>query len=378
MSDSATLLRILKRVSSPAQVVSGPGSLRYLQCLEGERLFVLSTGSAEHYGTLQAVAKLLDKSGAQWQCCQAKSGTPRSGEIACVTQKLNSFQPSSIISIGGGSVIDLAKIAWAAFVYPDIKFQDEKILNIPVLRKRARLIAVPTTTGSGSEASQVAVLQDDSGRVRPFVSDEWVPDVVILDPALTESLPRDVAISTAFDALAHAVESYVSRIAFGMTRVHAAGAVRLITKNLVPAISRPSNAKAREALLNAAYLAGLSQSAASTGAAHAFAHSATHLFGWTHAAAVASFLLPTMVINLRTNPGLYDALAVDAGFSDSENLIEVFRALQTEVGFQSLRIAGEQGPLERLADCALADVCMKTNPVQHSRESMIDFLRLSA
>ena len=140
-------------------------------------------------------------------------------------------QPDWIVAVGGGSIIDGAKLAWVLHEIPTFDLGAEKPSAVETLRRKARFAAIATTAGSGSEASQTAVLSHPkTGRKTPFVSPHLVPDLAILDAALTTGLPAEMTVHSGIDALSHAVEAYASRMASTLVRTLAAAAIRSILK----------------------------------------------------------------------------------------------------------------------------------------------------
>jgi alcohol dehydrogenase class IV len=127
---------------------------------------------------------------------------------------LRAFRPDWIVAIGGGSVLDGAKLCWARYEHPH--FPTEKLdrpFALPPLRSLSRFVAVPTSAGTGSESSSTAVFTESgTGRKIPAVTHDFLPDIAILDPRLTVDLPPEWTAMTAFDALGHALEGYVSAL----------------------------------------------------------------------------------------------------------------------------------------------------------------------
>ena len=351
MDPRALKLRMLKRVLAPPEVCVGKGGVERLACFDpAERLLVVGRNP------LVPVPERVEF-----------RGQPCAAALESLRPRVAAFAPTWIVAVGGGTVIDAAKFLWAMYEHPDLSLSAAAPVPIGPLRKKARFAAVPTTAGSGSEASQAAVLTADDGTKIPFVSPEWVPDLAILDPTLTVSLPRDLTAATGFDALAHALEASASSLGNTLLQSLAGTAVDLILRHLPAAVENPQNLAAREGMLEAAYLAGLCQSTASTGAAHALSHATSKLHGTPHAPATGFYLLPTMRWNRRKNAALYDRLDAIADLAVRVGLPRTF----TELLGRTLDGAERQA----LAETAAKDVCLRTNPC---RMTVADLAQLLA
>ena len=155
-------------------------------------------------------------------------------KIKNINSKIFNFKPDLIIAIGGGSIIDAAKIIWANYESP--QFEEEMIFrpfSLPKLRSRSSFVAIPTTVGSGSEVSSSAVVYDpNSGSKKAIVTHCFLPDVVILDPNLALEVPLSIQIETVADALTHALEGYTSKISHPLMNNFAEQTVNIIYRNL--------------------------------------------------------------------------------------------------------------------------------------------------
>jgi alcohol dehydrogenase class IV len=345
-------------------VCLGKGSVERLACLDPARVLIVTGASSKRSGALERVTAQL-KDAKSREVLELESGEPRAASITAAREKVAVFNPEWIVAVGGGAVLDAAKFLWAQLEHPDLVFSG-KAAPIGPLRAKARFVAVPTTAGSGSDASQVAVLAGEDGTKIPYVSPYWVPDIAILDPVLTVSLPRETTVATGFDALTHAIESAVSSLSNPFLRVLAATAVGLVLRHLPAAAENPQDLVARAGMLEAAFLAGLCQSMTSTGAAHALSHAAAKLHGVPHGAATGFFLLPTMRLNRKKNAAVYDELAAGCGLADGAALEVALLDLVTRVGlpqkFTEL-VGRTPNAVERqtLAETAAKDVCLRTN-----------------
>ncbi len=339
---------------------------------------MVTSRSAQRNGSLEKVTRQLKGARAS-EILVLATGEQQAAAIEELQDRVATFAPEWILAMGGGSVIDAAKFLWAQYEHPQLVLTRTSPPTIETLRQKARLIAVPTTAGSGSEASQAAVLSGENGAKIPYVSPHWVPDIVILDPTMTVSLPRELTIATGFDALTHAVESAVSSLGNPFLRAVAATSVRLVIKHLPDASENPQDLAARGGMLEAAFLAGICQSTASTGAAHALSHATSKMFGAQHGASTGFFMVPTMRWNLTKAATVYDELAMGCGLGNGVALVNALAKLTGSLGVpqnfkdflgKSLDLTEQQS----LADIAHKDVCLRTNATRMKPADLIQLV----
>jgi acetaldehyde dehydrogenase/alcohol dehydrogenase len=215
-------------------------------------------------------------------------------------------QPDTVIALGGGSVLDAAKIMRLFYDYPNLSLQEVTVKFLDFRHRmvefpqtvRTQLVAIPTTSGTGSEVTPFAVLKDNnSHRKYSLIDETLLPNIAIIDANLTKSLPKAITVDTAFDALTHALESLVSTYASDYTDGLALEAMRNIFEALPEALKNPNNIVWRHKLHNAACLAGMAIGNASVGVNHALAHSLGALFDIPHGKANSAFLLSTVAYN---------------------------------------------------------------------------------
>jgi acetaldehyde dehydrogenase/alcohol dehydrogenase len=218
---------------------------------------------------------------------------------------LDRVQPDAIVAVGGGSVIDAAKVMRLLHEHPHCSLHDlslpfldarKRVAEYPQDPHRVKLVAVPTTAGTGSEVSPAAVVTID-GRKVSLVDYTLVPDVAIVDPMLTLSMPRSLTADTGIDALTHALEAAVSIFATPYTDAFCVQAARLIFDALPKALADGNDLVARTAMSNAATLAGLAFANAFVGVNHALAHAVGARFAMAHGRANAIFLPHVMRYN---------------------------------------------------------------------------------
>jgi acetaldehyde dehydrogenase/alcohol dehydrogenase len=218
---------------------------------------------------------------------------------------MRSFRPDTIIALGGGSPMDAAKVMWLLYEHPDIDFADmrEKFFDVrkrafkfPTLGTLAKLVCVPTTSGTGAEVTPFAVISDSAtGQKFPLADYALTPSVAIIDPHLTSDMPAVVTADSGFDALTHATEAYVSVYASDFTDGLALHAIKLIFANLESAVTNGADDPiAREKMHNAGTIAGMSFGNAFLGIVHAMAHTLGASFHVAHGRTNA-ILLPHVI-----------------------------------------------------------------------------------
>ena len=229
----------------------------------------------------------------------------------------------SIIALGGGSVIDLAKTVGARIVKPKLSVNKMKGL-LKIRKKLPLLIAIPTTAGTGSETTLAAVITDDKTHYKYAINDfSLIPHYALLDYNLTLGLNPKITSTTGMDALTHAVEAYIGRSTTKQTRNASISAIKLIKENLEEAVFNGKNATARQNMLKASYLAGVAFTKSYVGYVHAIAHSLGGKYGVPHGLANA-IILPIMLKSYgkSAHKKLYK-IALQIGLCNKDDSIEV-------------------------------------------------------
>ena len=257
---------------TPLQTIVQRGGVAVLRMLPATRVAIICSKRLAHHPQIRSIC---DKSKrAQFSLIHPSwEGEPSVLGLQGSLQELESFSPDYIVAIGGGSVIDGAKLLWAFFEHPH--FPQEKLsipFSLPPLRKRSLFAAIPTTAGTGSEASSSAIITDSLGHKIPVVTHDFLPNLVILDSDLLQDLPDKWFCISVLDALSHSFEGYVSTLKNPLAETLIVPALKEILEGLSLYSDEGSRAIAYEACLKGAYLSGLIQNMLLVGPAHAISH----------------------------------------------------------------------------------------------------------
>ncbi|MFF2194015.1 bifunctional acetaldehyde-CoA/alcohol dehydrogenase [Streptomyces sp. NPDC058157] len=292
----------------PPKIYFERGSIRYLAEMEGvSRVTIVTDRTIVDLGFVRKVTEIL-ASRAQPVTVQVIDGVEPNPELSTVragAALMREFRPDTIIALGGGSPMDAAKIMWLMYERPEVEFADtkEKFFDIrkraytfPRLGEKARLVAIPTTSGTGSEVTPFAVISDPAAAQKyPLADYALTPDVAIVDPVLPMGLPPAVTADSGFDALTHATEAYVSAYSNDYTDGLCLQAVRLVFENLERCVKHGArDPEAREKMHNASTVAGMAFANAFLGLVHAMAHTLGNTFHLAHGRTNA-LLLPHVI-----------------------------------------------------------------------------------
>jgi len=375
MSSKLRILAKVGRCFGAGETFVGAGSIGAIAGLPPARIVVLASGSI---AANPAHTDKLDRALARqsYKIIPMPSGEPCLENLQEVMLRVSDYRPDWIIAVGGGSVLDAAKIIWIFYEHPDIELDIlSRPFAIPPLRGQARFIAVPTTAGTGSEASSAAVFQSKSGERKSFaVTHDLLPDIAILDPQFMDGLPRKIAISSAFDALSHAVEGYISPYANEMTRQLAQQSCHKIL-SIMESGMEINEEKTSEALLVAASFAGIVQNIAIPGIGHAISHEFSSL-GINHGTMCGAMLPIAMEFNSSSKniAEAYDQLAQDIGLGSHSALIEKIDALLTRHAVQEdipIDDISKRTTLEGYTSSVLSDPCAIANPIRLDPEHIM-------
>ncbi len=385
----------------PEKIYFEAGSIAYLEKMPDiERAFIVTDPGMLKLGYVDKILYHLRKRANHVHCeiFSEVESDPSFETVNKGLEAMNIFKPDVIIALGGGSAIDAAKGMWLFYENPDadpeglkLKFMDirKRTYKFPKMGSKAKMVAIPTTSGTGSEVTSFAVITDKvKNKKYPLADYELTPDVAIIDPDLVMSLPKTITADTGLDVLTHALEAYVSVMASDYTDGLSEKAVELVFKYLRQAYEHGDDKIAREKMHNASTIAGMSFTNAFLGVCHSMAHKIGAEFHLPHGR-INAILLPYVVRYNSTKPTKfvswpkYEYFIADQKYAEIakrlglkadtveegvNSLIEEIKKLNSDLNIpSSFKDAGiDEGEflakVDLLADRAFEDQCTTANP----------------
>ena len=325
--------------SSP-KVVFGDDALEHLENLQGQRAFFVTDANMVAFGFVEQVQQRLAVAGVDSAVFAEVEPNPSVQTVRRAAAQMAEYQPDWIIGLGGGSAMDAAKAAWLLYEAPDADPAAINPMEDYGLRQKARLIAIPTTSGTGSEATWATVLTDTELQMKLSMgAPELLPDLAIVDSTLVMGLPARITADTGMDVLTHAVESYTSTLANDFSDGLALKAVELIFKYLPRAYADGSDAEARGHVHNAACIAGISFGNSMLALSHAMGHSLGAVFHVPHGRSVGLFLPYVVEYTAQAGNTRYADIAhflrlpADSEAEGVAALVGAIRDLSGQIGF---------------------------------------------
>ena len=364
------------------KILIGGDALRSM--MQGmHRAFIVPDSFMASSGRTAYLTDPMDAAGVEYRIYSEVGPDPDVDMVTAGVSVILDFQPDAVIAFGGGSPIDAAK----AIMY--FAARQAGLKDCP-------FIAIPTTSGTGSEVSKFAVITDRARGIKyPLIDESLLPDYAVLDAELTRSVPPRVTADTGLDVLTHAIEAYVCTEANSFTDALAEKAVKLVYENLLTAYREPDNLEARQNMHNASCMAGAAFSNAGLGLCHSMAHALGAQAHIPHGRANAILLPYVMSYNAGCETSLtetakqYATLAGYIGLQSSSvrqsaiNLIRTVRQFEKHMGIpQTIKEAGVDEAafremLEPMAEAALADRCTGTTPKKPTKEEIISLYELA-
>ena len=295
----------------PSKIYFERDSIQYLQTMkDAEKVMIVTDRSMVDLGFVEKIAEQLRlrRNKVTYQLFADVEPNPSIETVRRGTELMCSFQPDTIIALGGGSPMDAAKVMWLFYEQPEVDFRDlvQKFMDIrkrafkfPQLGRKAKFIGIPTTSGTGSEVTPFAVITDGDIKY-PLADYSLTPTIAIVDPALVMSVPAHIAADTGLDVLTHATEAYVSVLANDYTDGLALQAIKLVFEHLEKSV-KEADPFAREKMHNASTMAGMAFANSFLGICHSMAHKLGGKFHTIHGRANA-ILLPLVIHYNGTRP----------------------------------------------------------------------------
>ena len=330
-------MSVTRVFQSTPKIIMGEGSLSQIvneiKSFESKKILIVTDPGLVKAGIAGKLEAVLKSGGVEFSLYDQVEPDPRLETAESAAEEVKKNSVDLVIGLGGGSAIDIAKIA---AVLATNKGSLNDYFGVDLIQKPGvKTIIVPTTAGTGSEVTPIVILSDEEEKLKKgVVSPHLFPRVAILDPALTVGLMPSVTASTGMDALIHAVEAFTSKNSYWMTDMMAREAIRLIIGNIRTAFANGANIDAREHMLKGSLLAGMAFANAGVTAVHAFAYPIGAEFHISHGVANSIMLAPVMAFNMLGDIEKFSELADmfgenTVGMSQREKAIAAVAALKT-------------------------------------------------
>ena len=297
-----------------------PIALEELKDMGKKRAFIVTDKVLFNLGYTDKVTQILEKNGIQYKIFCEVEPDPTLRCAKAGAKEMLSFNPDVVISLGGGSAMDAAKIMWVMYEHPEVRFEDlamrfmdirKRVYKFPVMGEKAMMVAIATSAGTGSEVTPFAVITDEETGVKyPLADYELTPDMAIVDAELMMTSPKGLTACAGIDVLVHAIEAYVSIMASEYTNGLALEAIRLVFKYLPDAYNDGlTDVKAREKMAHASCMAGMAFSNAFLGICHSMAHKLGAFHHLPHGMANSLLLKEVIKFNATDAPTKQAAFA---------------------------------------------------------------------
>lgn len=378
----------MQRFTIPRDVYFGENALEHLKSVKGTKaMLVIGSQRLIKDGTVPKIQELLKQANIETSVFSGIENDPSVKTVMRGVEAMNQFNPDLIVGVGGGSPIDAAKAMWIFYEHPEFTFEEAaKPFNLPELRQKARFIAIPTTSGTGSEVTAFSIITDDETGIKYPVADYNItPDVAIVDTNLVQSMTPSLVADTGMDALTHAFEAYVSTVKNPITDALAMKSIEMTVEYLVNSFK--GEEQARKEMHIAQCLAGMAFSNAILGIAHSMAHKTGKIFNVPHGRANAIYLPYVIEFNAKTAGAIYADIAKRLGLKGATTdelvksliqLVKDFRiAMNMPATLKEFGVSEEdfKSNLDKISEGAVGDACTGTNPREISVEEMKKLLQ---
>lgn len=380
----------MNRFQIKTEIHSGHNSIAYLEGIDARKACIVTDKLMIEIGIVDKVAKVLKKNKIEYKIFDEIQPNPSLETVTRGLHHIIKTKPDLLIAVGGGSAIDAAK----AIMFFCIKTKEELVDKEAI--KKPWFVAIPTTSGTGSEVTTYSVITDQDKNIKIPISDKlMVPDAAILDAEFTKTVPPFVTADTGMDVLTHSIEALVSKGASEYTDMFAQKSIELVFKYLLRAFNDGNDIMAREKMHDASCMAGIAFTNAGLGITHSLAHAIGARYNLSHGRANA-ILLP-YVIEYNSGIENNDVDSTRAGIryrfvsrllglpssTIEEGVVALIEAVKTmnkildiPITFKELGIDRDEFEknLSSIAEKAINDMCTISNPKEANKEDMINIL----
>ena len=377
-------VRSVREFTIPPMTYIGAGAVSCIGKVISERceighVFVIMDEIIHNLDLAAPMYRSLHSRDIDWIEYIQPTGEPQSDMVEEATRTFLHSGCDAIVAIGGGSAIDAAKAIALLAAHPHLNVEgliDPK----NIVNKRVPFIAVPTTAGTGSEATNVTVITDAKANIKHLIGHpSLMPDLALIDACLMIKLPDHVTAATGVDAMTHAIEAYVATKATPLTRALAYQALRMIGEALPIAVGQGTNMQAREDMALASYMAGTAFSNAGLGLVHSMSHQVGARYHVAHGVVNAVILPSVMVFNQLVCKRDYAeiGLALSGELLDAGQTIAYIQNMITSLGLPAnlSELGANPDDFEQLADQAMKDYCLPTTPRTVTKQQIVQLYR---
>ncbi|HRW33652.1 MAG TPA: iron-containing alcohol dehydrogenase [Thermotogota bacterium] len=360
----------------PVEIFFGKNKILHLNTLHIESpILIVSDPVLKKVGLVDQIKQVLKPKDSIFNFCEVEPN-PSCSTVNNGVRYAKERKIKTVIGLGGGSAIDTAK-AISCLIDTDGTLQ-EFLFNGKILKGRTtQLIAIPTTSGTGSEVTNVGVYTDhERGQKKPLVTEYFWPDHAILDPMMTLSMPPRVTASTSLDAFTHAIEAYWADSSQPMSKLFSMEAMKLIMLNIEKTYVSPKDYEGREQLLYASLLAGISFAQTRTTILHALSFPLTNEYGLEHGFACALALPKIIKDNYDSDKPNMDILIRHLNYETvqqfSNKIAEIMKNVNAPTTLSQIGVKRED--LERIAQITLSAPISQLNPKKYQQNELVNLL----
>jgi alcohol dehydrogenase class IV len=366
----------MARFTIPRDIYYGENAMKELRNLKGYHRAMIITGGTnmQKFGLVDRLISILKDTGIEVKLFEGVEPDPSIETVMTGAKELCGFEPDIIVAIGGGSPIDAAKMMWVFYEYPELTFDNVKTpFTLPKLRRKAIFVAIPSTSGTGTEVTAFSVITDQQTKIKyPIADFEITPDIAILDSSIPVSMPQTLVAHTGMDALTHAIEAYVSTARSEFSNPLALEAISMCFEYLLD--SYDGNEEARGKMHIAQCLAGMAFSNALLGITHSLAHKIGAQYQIPHGCCNAILLPYVIKYNSKNCLKEYAQIAKRLSLSGNTDkqltasLINVIcllnKKLKIATSFKECHVLEEKfmDKMGYIAENAKKDPCTGSNP----------------